>query len=166
MNEFSTYIFKENELKSNNKRVNKGRPYYIGISLFLVSVVLYLLDFNYAIHLFVVGYIVVLIGQITLSGQVPSIGHRPLTLKLTKDSIYLGKERLKIKNKKDVDIRIVGYKGQGVIQQRAIYQSHNGNDNLMKIRCGDKVTEFKFVLASEAHKDQLIEFCKMNGFQI
>jgi len=165
MDEFSTYIFKENEVMTNNERVRKERPYYIGILIFLVSVVLYLLDLDYAIHFFVVGYIVLFIGQITMSGRVPSIGHRPLTLKLTKDSIYLGKERLEI-NKEDVNIRIVGYKGQGINQRTAFYQAHSGNDNLMKIKYGDKVTELKFVLESETHKDNLIRFCKENGFRI
>src|SRR5690606_21123388 len=166
MDEFSTYIFKENETKTNNIRVNKERPYYIGILIFLISVVFYLLDFDYAIHFFVVGYIVLVIGQITMSGRVPSIGHRPLTLKLTKDSVYLGKERLEIKNKKDVEITLVGYHGQGINQRTAFYQAHNGNDNLMRIKYGDKITELKFVLESEAHKDKLIKFCKENGFGI
>jgi hypothetical protein len=166
LDEFSTYIFKENEIKTNNVRVNRERPYYIGILIFLISVVLYLLDFDYAIHFFVIGYIVLVIGQVTMSGRVPSIGHRPVTLKLTKDSVYIGKERLEIKNKEDVDIRIIGYKGQGINQRTAFYQAHNGNDNLMKIKYGDKVTEFKFVLDSETHKDKLVRFCEQNGFEI
>jgi hypothetical protein len=166
MDEFSTYTFKENEVMTNNERVKKERPYYIGVLIFLISAVLYLLDFDYSIHFLIVGYIVLVIGQITMSGRVPSIGHRPLTLKLTKDSIYLGKERLEIENKNDVDIRIVGYKGQGINQQTAFYQAHSGNDNLMKINYGDKVTELKFVLESETHKDNLIRFCKENGFKI
>jgi hypothetical protein len=166
MDEFSTYIFKENEIKTNNIRVNKERPYYIGILILLLSVVLYLLDFDFAIYLFVVGYIVLVIGQITISGRVPSIGHRPVTLKLTKDSIYIGKEKLEIKSKGDVEIRIVGYKGQGINQRRAFYQAHNGNDNLIKIKYGNKVAEFKFVLESETHRDRLIKFCEENGFKI
>jgi hypothetical protein len=166
MDEFSTYIFKENEIKTNNIKVNKERPYYIGVLIFLISIVLYLLDFDYAIHFFIVGYIVLVIGQITMSGRVPSIGHRPVTLKLTKDSIYIGKERLQIKTKEDVDIKIVGYKGQGINQRTAFYQAHNGNDNLMKFRYGNKVTEFKFVLESETQKDKLVKFCEENGFKI
>jgi hypothetical protein len=80
--------------------------------------------------------------------------------------VYIGKEKLEIKNKEDVDIRIIGYKGQGINQQTAFYQAHNGNDNLMKIKYGDKVTEFKFVLDSETHKDKLVRFCEQNGFEI
>lgn len=166
MDEFSTYIFKENEVKTNNVRVNKERPYYIGILFSLISFVLYLLDFDYAIHFFVVSYIVLVVGQITMSGRVPSIGHRPLTLKLTKDSVFIGKERLEFKNKEDVDIRILGYKRQGINQRTALYQAHNGNDNLIRIRYNEKVTEFKFVLESETHKDKLVKFCKENGFKI
>ena len=166
LNEFSTYIFKENEVKTNNVKVNKERPYFIGILIFLFSVVLYLLDFDYAIHFFVVGYIVLVIGQITMSGRLPSIGHRPMTLKLTEDAIYIGKEKLEIKNKGEVDIKLTGYKGQGINQRTAFYQVHNGNDNLMRIKYGDKVTEFKFVLESENHKDKLVKFCKQNGFEV
>ncbi len=166
MDEFSTYIFKENEIKTNNVKVSKERPYYIGILIFLISIVLYLLDFDYAIHFFVVGYITLFIGQFTMSGRVPSVGHKPLTLKLTKDSIYLGKERLEIKNKKDIDIRIIGYMGQGINQPTAFYRAHNGNDNLMRIKYGDKVTELKFVLESETHKDKLVKFCNDNGYNI
>jgi len=44
--------------------------------------------------------------------------------------------------------------------------AHNGNDNQMKVRYGDKVTEFKFVLETETHKDKLIKFCKQNGFEL
>ncbi len=166
MDEFSTYIFKENEEKTNNTRVMRARPYYIGILIFLFSVVLYLLDFDYAIHLFFVAYIVWIIGKITTSGRIPSIGHRPVTLKLTKDSIYIGKEKLGITNTNDVQIKIVGYKGQAINNPIALYQVHNGNDNLMKIAFGDKVAKFKFVLESETHKDQLITFCEENGFKI
>jgi hypothetical protein len=166
MDEFTTSIFKENEVKTNNLRVTKERPYYIGILIFLFSIVLYLLDFDYSIHFFVVGYIVLIIGQITMSGRLPSIGHRPLTLKLTRDSIFIGTQQLEIKNKQDVEIVIVGYKGQGINQRTAFYQAHNGNDNLMRIKFGDKTTEFKFVLDSEAHKDKLIGFCEENGFKV
>jgi len=100
-----------------------------------------------------------------MSGRLPSIGHRPLSLKLTQDSISIGKEKLEIKDKKDVQILIVGYQGQPINQRTAFYQAHNGNDNLMRIRYGGKVTEFKFVLDSETHKDKLINFCKANGFE-
>ena len=166
MDEFSTYIFKENEVKTNNVRVNRERPYYIGISIFLFSVVLYLMDFDYAVHFFVAGYIILVIGQITMSGTLPSVGHRPVTLKLTKDAIYIGKEILEIKNKNDVDIRIVGYQGQLISQRTALYQAHSGNDNLMKLRYGGRITEFKFILESEIHKDKLVNFCKEHGFEI
>jgi hypothetical protein len=101
-----------------------------------------------------------------MSGKIPSIGHRPVDLKITPDAIFIEKEKLEIENKEDVKITIVGYKGQWLNQPLALYQAHNGNDNLMKFRFGDKVTEFKFILESEAHKDELIKFCKENGFEI
>lgn len=106
------------------------------------------------------------IGKITLSGHRTSIGHRPVSLKLTAESIYIGKERIEIRDKKDIEIRVIGYKGQFIVQQKAFYQTHHGNDNLMRIRFGDKTTEFKFVLESESHKDKLLKFCEENGFRI
>lgn len=166
MNEFSTYIFKENEIKTNNLRVNKERPYYIGFLIMLIGIVLYLLDSGYTVHFMAAGYIMLLIGQIIVSGRVPSIGHRPLTLKLRKDSLLIGTERIEIKNRSDVTIRLNGYKGQGINHPLGFYQTYNGNDNLMRIRYGDKEAEFKFVLESETHKDELIKFCKENGFEI
>jgi hypothetical protein len=165
MEEFSTYIFKENEMKTNNMKVNKERPYYIGIMIFLIAVSLSLMGFYYS-FLFVIGYIVFMIGRITMSGPLSSVGHRPLTLKLTKDSIFIGKKKLEIKNKQDLQITLVGYKGQGISRSAAFYQAHNGNNNLMKFKYGERVTEFKFVLESEAHKDKLIKFCRENGFEI
>lgn len=166
MDEFSAYIFKENEIKTNNIRVNKERPYYIGVLIFLFSFLLYLLDFEYTAHFLSIGLIGLILGLITMSGRVPSVGYRPATLKLTNKSISIGKETLEIKNKEDIDIRIVGYRGQLVNQRTAFYQIHNGNENLIKVRFGDKVTEFKFVLESEDHKDKLVKFCKHNGFEL
>lgn len=166
MQEFTTYIFKENEVLTNNIKVKRERPYYVGILICLVSVLLYILDIDYAIPFFFFGVVVVFIGKMTMSGRSPSIGHRPLRLRLTPDSIYLGNDRLEIKSKEDIEIRIVGYKGQRIIQQVAYYQTHNGNDNLMRIKYGEKVSEFKFVLESETRKHQLVRFCEMNGFRI
>jgi hypothetical protein len=166
MDEFSTYIFKENEIKTNNIKVNKERPYYIGILIFLIGAVLYVLDFDYAIHFFVSSYVVLIVGQMAMSGQVPSVGYSPLTLKLTRDSIHIGKEKLEINDKRDVEIRMVGYKGQGIYQQTAYYQVHNGNENVMRISYRGLITEFKFVLESETHKDKLVEFCQEHGFKI
>lgn len=166
MDAFSTYIFKENEVKTRNTRISRERPYYIGILIFLISVILYLLDFDYAVHFFAVSYIVMLIGRTTMSGRIPPIGHKPMTLKLTKDSIFIGKERLEIQNKEDIEIRIIGFKGQGINQRTAFYQAHSGNDNVMRIKYADKMTEFKFVLESESHKDELVKFCEQNGYDI
>jgi|GEM_PF-4563264 len=166
MQEFTTYVFKENEILTNNIRVKRERPYYIGVLIILISVLLYILDFDYAIPFGLFGALVVFIGKMTMSGRSPSVGHRQLRLRLTADSIYLGNERLEIKSKEDIEITIVGYKGQMINQQIALYQTHNGNDNLMRIKYGEKVSEFKFVLESETHKNQLVRFCEMNGFRI
>lgn len=164
--EFTTYVFKKNEIKSNNLKVLKERPYYIGVLLFLISIVLYLLDIGYAGLFLVVGNILLFIGMATMSGRRPSLGHRPLTLKLTADSVFIGKERLSILNKGDVSIKISGYRGEFINQRVAFYQTHSGNENVLKIKYQGKVVELKFVLMSETHKDQLVSFCQTNGFPI
>ena len=62
-------------------------------------------------------------------------------------------------------ITLVGYRGEDV-QRQAIYQTHSGNDNRMSIKYLDAVTTIRFVLESKTHKDQLIRYCKANGFEI
>jgi hypothetical protein len=166
MEEFSTYIFKENEIKTSNSKVIRERTYYVGILIFLIGVILFLFDLELGKYLMVSGFIIYTIGQIVLSGREPSIGYRPLILKLRRDSVFIGKERVEIKNKSDIEIKVIGYKGQLINQREAFYLTHNGNENLMKVRYGDIVSEFQFVLESEHHKDKLVKFCRENDFEI
>jgi hypothetical protein len=166
MKEFSTYIYKENETATHNKNVMRDRPHYIGIIIFLIGVVFYILDFDYVGYFIVIGFLVFMIGQITTSGRLSSVGYRPLTLKLTGDSIFLGADRIELKNKNDIEIQIVSYKGQAKFQTGTIYQEYHGNDNVMRIRHGDKTVELKFILNSERHKDDLVDFCEVHGIKL
>lgn len=166
MEEFATSIFKENEIKTNNARVVKERPYYIGLLISMIGFILYLFDSKFTIYFLIIGYLIVIIGQIVMSGKIPSIGSRPLNLKLRNDSIIIGNDKLEIKDKNDIEIRIIGYKGQWINQKVALYQFHNGNENQLKIKYNDKETELKFLLDSESHKDKLVRFCSENGYKL
>lgn len=166
MEEFSTIIFKENETKTHNKKIEQERIYIIGILIFLIGTVLYLIDSPYTGKFMFIGIVVITIGQIVLSGRRPSVGEPISNLKIRKDHVLIGDDRIKIKNKEDLRIKLDGYKGQLIAYQTAFFQTHSGNDNIMRIRYGDKVAEFKFVLESEHHKDRLQRFCKENDFKI
>jgi len=164
--EFSTYVFVENHLKTNDQKVARERPLYIGILIFLIGACLYLLDISFATYFLASGAIVMTIGRITMSGRRASIGHRPLKLRLTPDAIYIGDEKLEIKSKSDVKLRIIGYRSQAIRQRTAYYQTHSGNENEIRIVHQSGVAEFNFILDSERHQDQLLHFCKVNGFNV
>lgn len=166
MNEFSAFIFKQNELKTSNKKVISERAYLIGILITLTGLLLYFLNIEYSIAVLVVGAVITTIGRIVMSGKNPSIGYRPLELKLKNQSLIIGNEEIEIKANADVLIKIAGYKGQLINQRIAFYKKHSGDDNIIKLRHGDMEVEFNFVLESEHHKDKLIAFCENNGFDL
>ena len=166
MDEFTTYIFKENELKTNNERVIQERTFYIGLLIGLVGLVLKLLGIEYASYPIIIGVIIMTIGRIIMSGKDPSIGHRPLELKIRKNSIIIGHENIQIEDKSDIQFNIIGYRGQGINQRIAVYKMYSGNDNTITLKYKDKETRFQFVLNSEDHRDELLEFCKSNGFSV
>lgn len=164
-NEFSSYVFVENKVKTQNAKVLKERPYYIGLLMLCISGVFVLLELPWAGGLIMLSMMVYYFSLFWQSGRQPSIGHHPVDLKLLPDALMLGKERIELKNKRDLRIRIVGYQGQLIGSKIAPFQTHSGNDNVMHLRYANKVTEFNFVLHSEHHKDQLIKFCEANGFE-
>jgi hypothetical protein len=166
MDEFTTYIFKENEIKTNNKRVIKERTFYIGLLIGLFGFALQLLEIEYSFYLILTGAIIVTIGRIAMSGKNPSIGHRPLELKIRKGSITIGQEKIDFENKSDIQINILGYRGQGINQRTAFYKMYSGNDNTITLRYKDKEAKFQFVLDSELHKDKLLKFCEKYGFNV
>jgi hypothetical protein len=166
MDEFSTFIFKENELKTNNKRVIKERAYLIGILIGLIGFVLYLLDLEYSTPILLTGVAILTIGRITMSGKDPSIGHRPLELRLKNDLIIIGKEKIEIKDKANILINVIGYRGQGINQRTAFYKTYSGNDNTIRLWYNDKEVLFNFILDSEHQKDKLLNFCETNGFKV
>ena len=166
MDEFTTYIFKENEIKTNNKRVIKERTFYIGLLIGLFGFVLQLLEIEYSFYLIYIGVITVTIGRIVMSGKDPSIGHRPLELKFGKDYITIGHDKIDIESKFDIQINIIGYRGQGINQRTAFYKMYSGNDNTITLRYKGKEAKFQFVLDSEHHKDKLLKFCEKNGFNV
>jgi hypothetical protein len=166
MDEFSTFVFKENETKTHNKKVEKERLYIIGTLVLLIGIVLYLIDSPYTRTFMLIGIILFTIGQIVLSGRKPSVGQPIANLKLRKDHVLIGDDKIEIKNKEDIKIKLDGYKGQLIPYQTGFIETHSGNDNIMRIRYGGKEAEFKFVLESEHHKDKLQKFCKENDFNI
>lgn len=166
MYEFSTFIFKENELKTNNKRVTKERTYLIGVLIGLFGFVLYLLDIKYSTPILLTGVAILTIGRITMSGKDPSIGHRPLELRLRNDSMIIGKETIEIKDKANILNSIIGYRGQSINQRTAFYKTYSGNDNTIRLWHNDKEVLFNFILDSEHHKDKLLKFCETNGFNV
>lgn len=165
LNEFSSLVFIENKVKTSNAKVLKERPYYISILMLCVSIIFILLDLPWAGGLIIISMTVYYASLFWQSGRKPSIGHHPVDLKLLPDALMLGKERIELKNKRDLRIRIVGYRGQLTGSKIAPFKTHSGNDNVMHLRYANKVTAFNFVLHSEHHKDQLLKFCEAHGFE-
>lgn len=166
MDEFSAFIFKENETKTHNRKVDQERIYIIGTLVFLVGIVLYLIDSPYTGKFMLVGIVVIAIGKIVLSGRRPSVGQPISKLKIRKDYVLIGDDRIEIKKKEDISIKLDGYRGQLITYQTNFIQTYSGNDNILRIRFGDKEVEFKFILESEHHKDKLQKFCIENDFKI
>ena len=166
MEEFTTSIFKENELKTKNRKVSRERPFFIGLLITLIGIALNLMDSPYTIHFLLGGTLLMVIGRIVASGKSPSIGHRPLSLRLTKDSVYIGEERLPLEGKENIAIWVDGYKGETISHNSFLDPKASGNDNTMTIKLASKMSEFKFVLESERHRDKLVDYCEANGFEI
>jgi len=165
MEEFRTYIFKENEVKTHNARVIKERVYIIGVLVVLVGIVSSILDLPYTVYFVVAGFVLVMAGRIFLSGKEPSIGHRPVSLTLRPDSILLGTEKIRIADRKDIRITISGYAGEA-FYTKTTYNTHSGNDNFLSFSYQGKTAMLQFVLDSKNHKDQLIQFCQEYGIDI
>lgn len=165
MEEFKTHIFVENELLTHNKKVLKERTFYIGILILLIALILYQLDSPYTAHFIGTAMVVLFIGRALLSGQTPSVGYVPATLVITKDSVTFGSQTIPLDNKGDIHITIGGYKGQWKMFPIGFFQTSSGNDNIIRIHYGDKNAQLKFILYSQNHKAQLIEFCEEHGFE-
>lgn len=164
MDQFTSYVFKENELRTNNAKVTKERTYYLGILIVLVGLAMYYLNIPYGLGISLAGTVVYIIGKFIMSGWVSSIGYRPYSLKIRKESITIGDRTFDVNNTDDVQFKIVGYKGQIILQREAIYKTHSGNENLVMVRYNNLESEFRFVLESEEHKDKLLKFCENTGF--
>lgn len=165
MTEFKTYLFEENALKTRNKKVSKERLYYIAIVVFLVAVILLILDSPYTGEFLAVAIVLVVIGQIIMSGRIPSVGHRPTTLTISKDFLKIGDNNIVVKGKNDMLVKILGYRRELVPFPTGFYETKSGNENIVRITYKNKQAEFNFVLESEHQRDELLEFCKENGIK-
>jgi hypothetical protein len=163
--EFNSYIYKENKIATRNANVLRMRPTSIAIALLMLAWIFIQLELP-RLSAFIVGagFIMLIISKIVDACERPSVGYRPFKLKLTANAIFIGREKVEVSHPSDLTVRIVGYKGQTAdLRGRT---THNGNENILKIRRGDSVVEMRFVLHSEPHKDQLVAFCKANGFSV
>jgi hypothetical protein len=165
--EFTSYIFQENTEKTERTRVVRERPLFLGILVTLIGCGMMVLEISFASFVIVSGILVTLAGQFILSGKATSIGHHPKMLRLTKDAVFIGDERIGIFDKNDIEIGIAGFTGLGryLSGSAAIYRTFNGNENTIRIRRDSRIFEAKFVLNSVHHKDKLIAFCKENDFK-
>jgi hypothetical protein len=166
MDEFSTYVFQPNELKTENKKVLKERTLLFGIFIALTGYTLYLLDVEYGTPVLMIGVFILIAGRIVMSGKEPSVGHRPMELKIRSNSLLIGTTEHPIEDKGRMLINVIGYRGQGMVQRTAFYKTHNGNENTIRLWHDDKELVVNFVLESEHQLHRLKRFCERHGYKL
>jgi uncharacterized membrane protein len=166
INQFSTFVFEENEVKTKNKKVIRERTFYLGVLTSLVGFLLIELEIEYGGIMIVVGFFLTILGRFIRSGKESSIGHRPLPLLLRRDSFVLGNDEIEIMNKSAVSINVVGYSKEKKYSSSALSASHSGNANTITFPYNGREIILRFVLESERHKEKLLQFCSLNGYEI
>jgi hypothetical protein len=161
--EFSSYVYKEDEEKTHARQVLHVRPFYLAILFILAAIVSLRLDVKSAGLIFGIGglglYFFFGIRQFFTGDMEVSVGHAVTRFKINHEGIFMGQQFIPISSISDLNVNINGYKGEPF---SSLY-SKSGKKNLISFKYQDKPTQFLFLLHSLKHKKELIEFCKNTG---
>lgn len=164
MEEFHTLLYKENDIKTHNKRIAREQVLLTGVLIVLIGYVFEILEWPFVTPIFFIGVCMVTIGRFLISGKDVTVGHSPLGLRLTRDAIYLGQTRIEMPDKSLLEIIVMAHEGEPRWASGGIYHAYNGTENIMRLRRGESIVEWRFVLGSKEHKEKLLNFCQRNGY--